>query len=96
MRSERDNEQSATIRAAAVEAKRRRYQNYTPNRLGLRAIGAIALRQTESAVYPAQSAPCRAKRQPAGWLAMAVCRAVLTRRQYLRARVTEWMSAPGT
>ena len=31
MRRERDNEHSATVRAAAVEAERRRYQNYTPN-----------------------------------------------------------------
>jgi hypothetical protein len=28
MRRERDNDQSADIRAAAVEAERRRYQNY--------------------------------------------------------------------
>jgi len=28
MRRERDNEQSAAIRAAAVEAERRRYRNY--------------------------------------------------------------------
>ena len=31
LRRERDNEQSATIRAAALEAERRRYQSYTPN-----------------------------------------------------------------
>jgi hypothetical protein len=31
MRCERDNEQSAVIRAAAVEAERRRYSNYLPN-----------------------------------------------------------------
>jgi len=29
MRRERDNDQSGAIRAAAVEAERRRYQNYT-------------------------------------------------------------------
>jgi hypothetical protein len=28
MRRERDNTESATIRAAAIEAERRRYQNY--------------------------------------------------------------------
>jgi hypothetical protein len=31
MRRERDNDQSAAIRAAAVEAERRRYQSYGPN-----------------------------------------------------------------
>jgi hypothetical protein len=31
MRRERDNDQSATIRAAAVEAERRKYQNWGPN-----------------------------------------------------------------
>ena len=31
MRKERDNDQSAAIRAAAVEAERRRHQSYTPN-----------------------------------------------------------------
>jgi hypothetical protein len=29
MRRERDNDQSAAIRAATLEAERRRYQNYT-------------------------------------------------------------------
>jgi hypothetical protein len=30
MRRERDNTESATIRAAAIEAERRRYPNYPP------------------------------------------------------------------
>jgi hypothetical protein len=30
MRRERDNQESATIRAAAIEAERRRYPNYPP------------------------------------------------------------------
>ena len=30
MHRERDNEHSATIRAAAIEAERRRYPNYPP------------------------------------------------------------------